>query len=254
MDISTPPVKRLAAGLREQTAGLAAAVDGADPSGRVPTCPEWTVRDLVDHVGAAHRWALGLVEARATAPDSLAPPAVDVRPEDWASWLNEGAARLAEAGTREADTPVWTFLGTLPAAFWVRRMLHDTAVHHADAALAAGRPYAIADDLAADAISEGLELLSWPGAAQQRPSLAELRGDGQTLRLRPPEGDGWLITRTPDGVTWTRDRSEDADVVLHGRIADLLLVITRRVPPQDPWVLVKGDTALLAYWLERTAF
>nr|BFE28143.1 maleylpyruvate isomerase family mycothiol-dependent enzyme [Actinomadura rugatobispora] len=258
MKTSTPPVERLAAGLREQTAALAAAVDGADPAGRVPTCPEWTITDLVVHVGAAHRWTRDLVEARAAGPESLVPPATDVEPADWASWLNEGADRMAEAGVREAGTEVWTFLGPRPAAFWVRRMLHDTAVHHADAALALGRPFALADDLAADALGEGLELLAWPGAQQARPALAGLRGDGQTLRLQPRDGDGWLITRTPEGIAWERDGGgpavQEGDVVLHGRAADLLLVFTRRIPPEDPRVQVKGDAGLLAHWLERTAF
>ncbi|GAA2449130.1 maleylpyruvate isomerase family mycothiol-dependent enzyme [Actinomadura vinacea] len=254
MNASTPPADRLAAGLREQTGALADAVAGAEPGHPVPTCPEWTVKDLVEHVGAAQRWSSDLVASRAAGPESLVPPAVDVPPADWASWLREGADRLAEEGLREAGTRVWTFLGPRPAAFWLRRILHDTSVHHADAALALGRPFALADDLAADAISEGLELLSWPGAARQRPALAELRGDGETLCLQPPGGDGWIITRTPEGIAWERGAPGSGDVVLHARVSDLLLVFSRRLPPDDPRVTVKGDGALLDHWLARTAF
>ena len=43
---------------------MAAAVAGADPDGTVPTCPEWTVRDLVRHMGGVHRWATGFVRGR----------------------------------------------------------------------------------------------------------------------------------------------------------------------------------------------
>ena len=32
------------------------------------------------------------------------------------------------------ETPVWTFLGPRPANWWIRRRLHETAVHRADAA------------------------------------------------------------------------------------------------------------------------
>ena len=51
--------------------GLAAAVDsfanaieGADLSTPVPTCPEWTLRDLVTHMGQIHRWVDGIVRER----------------------------------------------------------------------------------------------------------------------------------------------------------------------------------------------
>ena len=29
----------------------------ADPATQVPTCPDWTLRQLITHVGRAHRWA-----------------------------------------------------------------------------------------------------------------------------------------------------------------------------------------------------
>ena len=30
---------------------------GVEPSVRVPTCPEWTARDLAGHIGQGPRWA-----------------------------------------------------------------------------------------------------------------------------------------------------------------------------------------------------
>ena len=30
----------------------------------MPTCPDWTVRDLVRHMGGVHRWATGFVADR----------------------------------------------------------------------------------------------------------------------------------------------------------------------------------------------
>ena len=38
---------------------FADAIVGADLTAPVPTCPEWTVRDLVTHVGSGHRWSAG---------------------------------------------------------------------------------------------------------------------------------------------------------------------------------------------------
>jgi hypothetical protein len=36
--------------------------DGLDLGARVPTCPEWTVRDLAEHVGGLYRWVTALVD------------------------------------------------------------------------------------------------------------------------------------------------------------------------------------------------
>ncbi|MGN5377843.1 maleylpyruvate isomerase N-terminal domain-containing protein [Streptomyces lasalocidi] len=40
---------------------LAAAADAAGTDAKVPTCPEWQVRDLLRHTGAVHRWAAGYI-------------------------------------------------------------------------------------------------------------------------------------------------------------------------------------------------
>ncbi|MEV7094756.1 maleylpyruvate isomerase family mycothiol-dependent enzyme [Amycolatopsis sp. NPDC051045] len=239
---------RLAEGLREHTAGFAAAVAGADPDARVPTCPKWPLRVLAGHVGQAHRWAASIVRSGPSpVPDPFdADPGA---PEKWSGWLLEGAADLEDAVRAAGGTPVWTFFGQQPATFWLRRMLHDTTVHHADAALATGAGFTVAPDLAADAISEWLELLSDPVTASLKPDFAELRGTGQTLQLNPGDGPGWLITRTPDGVRWTR-ATRAADVTLAGPIRDLLLVLTRRLPADR--VTITGDRALAVDWLAHT--
>jgi uncharacterized protein (TIGR03083 family) len=245
---------RLIAGLPEVTAAFADAVAGLDPQATVPTCPEWRVRNLVGHIGQAHRWSAELVRSRSAAapPDPL-----DARPgypQDWAGWLRAGATELVDAITDAgAETPVWTFLGEAPARFWLRRMLADTAVHQADAAIAAGKAFTIAPDLAADTISEGLEVLSSAVVADLKPALAELRGEGQRIQLRPEEGAGWSITRTPTGVTWER-RTADADVVVAAPVRELLLVFSRRIAPDDRRLTITGDRALLDHWWAHTAF
>ena len=240
---------RLAAGLREHTAGFADAVENADPDQRVPTCPEWPLRVLTGHIGQAHRWAASIVrDGPSPVPDPFdADPGA---PEKWSDWLREGAKDLEGAVQAAGDTPVWTFFGPQPARFWLRRMLHDTTVHHADAALATGKSFTVAPDLAADAIGEWLDVLADPVTASLNPAFAELRGTGQTLLLEPDDGPGLLITRTPDGVRWTRTTTH-ADVTLAGPARDLLLVLYRRLPLDR--VTVTGDEALAAHWLAHTA-
>lgn len=248
-------VDRLVTGLQEVTTAFAGTVADLDPQATVPTCPEWRVRDLVGHIGQAYRWSAGLVRSRAAAPPPDPRAAEPGRPQDWAGWLGDGAADLVGAITELGpETTVWTFVGDRPARFWLRRMLADSAVHLADAASAAGRAFPISPDLAAETISEGLGLISVAGMAGLKPELDQLRGDGQTLQLRPSDVEtGWLIRREPGGVTWER-RTADADVVVAAPVRDLLLVFSRRITPDDARLTITGDRALIEHWWARTSF
>lgn len=240
-------IARLVEGLHEHTTGFATAAATTDPAALVPTCPKWTSRVLVGHIGQAHRWAAGIVRSGPTpVPDPF--DADPGEPSSWLEWLRAGATDLADAVLSAGDSPVWTFFGDRPATFWLRRMLHDTTVHHADAAGTAGTSFAVAPDLAADAITELLEILSDPIIQTLRPEQAGLRGTGQTLRFAAE--DSWLITRTPDGIRWVMADGE-ADVTVTGQPQDLLLVLTRRLPADQ--VAISGDRALLDHFLAHLA-
>jgi hypothetical protein len=68
---------------------VADAVRGVDPETTVPTCPEWTVADLVKHTGTVHRWAGQMVRDLAT--ERLDPSTIDRGlpddPRGYADWL-----------------------------------------------------------------------------------------------------------------------------------------------------------------------
>lgn len=249
----TPDTARLVAGLREQTEGFALAVGGGDPDARVPSCPQWPLRTLVGHIGQEHRWAADLVRTGEQLPIPEPREADPGAADEWAGWLREGAEELIRA-IREtgADTEVDTFLGPRPASVWLRRMVSDTCVHHYDAAFATDSAFEIADDLAEHVISENLDLLSAPAFEAAKPDLAGLRGRGERIGFLPRSVEGWVSTRTPDGLRWERGPVQ-ADVVVSGAVADLMLVVSHRVPPEDDRVTVRGDRALLDHWLAHTA-
>jgi uncharacterized protein (TIGR03083 family) len=206
---------------------FAQVVTGVPADRRVPTCPDWLVRDLVGHIGQAPRWAAGIVRSGAAAP---VPDPRDAEPgpaAGWIDWLLAGADELlAAVAAVGADTSVWTFVGPRPARWYVRRMLADLVVHTADAAYTADVPFQVGAELAADTISEGLDLLT-----------TLTGGRSGTVALRPSTGDGWLIT----GDTWRRGVGA-ADVTLTASAQDLLLVLMRRLPLDQ--VKVDGDRGL----------
>src|ERR1043165_4430885 len=234
--------------LRQQTGALADAATGVDPGRQVLTCPEWSVRDLVGHVGHVQRRAAKIVRSAEAVPF----PREAVPPAEWAAWLREGADHLADEVSADENKDVWSFLGDRRRAFfWLRRMVHDTTIHAVDAALTAGVPYEIPAELAKDGIEEVLDLVVAMTERSMSPPLAELPGDGETLLLKATEGDRWLVTRTPDGPAWERAVTGEADATVTGTARELLLLLYRRLDAAD--VAVSGNGDLVTHWLANTA-
>ncbi|MFC8869503.1 maleylpyruvate isomerase family mycothiol-dependent enzyme [Streptomyces sp. NPDC057148] len=239
---------------------------GADPAATVPTCPDWSLEDLVLHVGRALRWTGLIVETRAEenvpldrAPGSEGPGTRgDVAALD--AWLAE-SGRTVVAALREAgpDAQAWSWAGIDTSGFWARRMTHELVVHGADAALAAGRPFeAVAPEVAADAVDEWLQIVQFVQRALPDGPARELRAPGRSIHLHatdaPAELDAeWVVELAEEGVTWRRDH-EKADVALRGPLTDVLLAFYRRLPPDAPGLEVLGDRKLLDFWLEKAAF
>lgn len=241
---------------------LAAVLPGANLQQQVPTCPDWTLHQLAEHVGQAHRWAAALVAEQITTPINPHDLVKASAPRDGAAlagWLRDGAAELARAVRATGPrTRVWSWSEDQSAGFWARRMSNETAVHLADAELTLGREFTLEPELAADAISEWLQLLCSAPARRARPELAELCGDGELLHLHATD-DGlgaageWIIRRTPSGPTWEHGHSK-GDVAVRGPVVALMLVLFRRIPPDHDSVQVLGEPAVLHHWLAHTRF
>lgn len=229
----------------------------ADGSTPVPTCPGWSLTQLLRHVGRGDRWAAQIVRDRLDG--YLDPRAVEggKPPPDAAdaiSWLQGGAQRLVDAVELSGvETPVWTFLGPRPANWWVRRRLHETAVHRADAAIAIGGEFTLDADVAADGITEWLERVAFQAGSEGAPLPLD---DGNTLHLHatdPGLSDAgeWTVAVGDRGITWTHEHGKGS-VALRGGAADLLLVMTRRVSVADTGIELFGDDTVWQNWLDRT--
>lgn len=255
------PYDRYCDEILAQTDALRALLTGADLAATVPSCPDWTLRELAVHVGGAHRWVGEIVRTRAVdeVPDDKVPGFEGPDDDDPAAldaWLAEGAAATA-AALREAgpDTEVWAWAWERRTAFWARRMTHDTVVHRADAALAVKVPFTVAPEVAADTIEEWLRIVSFAQESGEDPEADELCGGGRSLHLHATDVPGaeWLIEFGEDRFTWRREHGK-ATVALRGSLTDLMLVFNRRLEPTSERVEVLGDAALLDFWLARTSW
>jgi len=241
----------------EENSAFSDLLTDVDPSTPVPTCPGWTLDHLLRHVGRGDRWAGQIVRDRLDRPldlrtveDGKPPP----DPADAISWLQGGARRLVDAvALTGVETPVWTFLGPRPAKWWIRRRLHETAVHRADAAIALGRGFILEPAVAADGITEWLERVAIQAGGDGAALPLE---EGKTLHLHATdpglgEAGEWTVNVDRGKVAWTHEHGKGG-VALRGTANDLLLAILRRVPLAETGIELFGDDAVWGIWLDRT--
>lgn len=228
-----------------------------DESTPVPTCPGWSLGQLFRHVGRGDRWAAQIVHDRLDGyldPRTVAGGKPPPDPADAISWLHGGAQRLLEAvELTGVETPVWTFLGPRPANWWVRRRLHEAAVHRADAAIALGSEFTLEPDVAADGITEWLERVALQAGREGAPLPLE---DASTLHLHATdpglgEAGEWTVRVDQGRIDWSHEHDKGA-AALRGGATDLLLAMLRRAPLADTGVELFGDEGVWNNWLDRT--
>jgi uncharacterized protein (TIGR03083 family) len=217
-----------------QTREVAVWVTGADPLTPVPTCPAWTLADLVNHVGATQRWVTKLVSDGVTDPGvafSIGWEQAPAEPEGWSRWLADGADGVAASFSSATDgrSVFDPSGGGDGVAFWSQRIFGEIAVHRIDAAVALHRAYEIDAPVAAAAVQDWLNNMASPGWAANVPGFTEaMRGDGQTIAwVSDDTDDAWLLRRTDAPLVLTHDRA-DADVTIHGPVRELLEIVSRR--------------------------
>jgi uncharacterized protein (TIGR03083 family) len=179
---------------------MADAAGTAGPDAPVPTCPEWVVRDLVRHMGGAHRWATGYVaDARTEVWDVGLDEVVGAWPDDadLLSWFCQGCETLTEAlEAAPRDLECWTFLrASSPLSMWARRQAHETAIHRVDAELAAG-------------IASARSPRRSPPTGSASYWSASCPGDRRSYTPRIPPPWPWVArTRTRPGCCRSRPRA-----------------------------------------------
>ncbi|MRH91792.1 maleylpyruvate isomerase family mycothiol-dependent enzyme [Nocardia sp. SYP-A9097] len=250
--------------LLDQTERLADLVRGSDPHTPIPTCPGWTLADLLIHLGGGHHWAATMITDRATTrlsrentPHRM-PPA---DPEQADEWLRHTARTVLDAvDTTGTEVPIWTPIGPmLPARWWIRRRLHEATAHGADAALALGHDVTMAPELAADGLSESLEILQTALVFTARSVPGNLTAPlpgGEILTLHATDATrahprDWTIRPAGDTIEWNHDPTPGT-ITIHGSAVDLYLTMLRRIPADTTRLDITGDRDILTHWLQRT--
>lgn len=245
----------------ERSAAFREAVAAApDLDARVPTCPEWTLFDLVRHLGEGRRAWAATVAAGPDATGKAALPGDPAAPrerEALLAWSAASTRQLLDA-LREAgpERGCWTWWGrsqsprTCRAV--ARRQLHEIAVHTYDAQLASGAPRPLPDEVALDGVEEFLSTIctttvAWPHApaavdyhtTEGRSWRNWLSDDGSRAARLPAPGTAPAAGAEPDA----------ADASARGTAAELVLGFYGRIPFDS--LEIHGDRRLfdrLAAW------
>ena len=237
-------VSRHIAAIREEGERLAAAAAATDLDTPIPTCPEWRMRDLVQHLGGIHRWAALTVRVAHAKPSGEFADIVGELPgdADLVAWFREGVDGLAGAlDSAPADLECWSFLpAPSPLAFWARRQAHETAIHRVDGESPGAAITPFSSEFGADGIDELVM-----GFASRRGG--RLRADPpRTLAIAPVDaGASWLVRIGPEGATAARERGE-AECTLRGSASDLYVLVWNRRGLDG--IEVDGDAELPDLW------
>lgn len=214
---------------------LRAAAVAVGPEADVPTCPNWTVRRLVRHIGRVHNQVGLSLDA---APDGP-PPKAEQAPEDWddllAWWDVQVDTLLTKLAAKGPDSPAWTFVPGGDSGWWARRQAHETAIHRLDAEVAAGVDHQLLFDpeFAADGIDELLTVLL---------ARHTTEGEGTVLVHAADAGRAWLVTLSGGRPAVSAATDFDADASVVGT-AD---AVYRAVWHRPSTAVVTGDHTLIA--------
>jgi uncharacterized protein (TIGR03083 family) len=222
--------------IAEESRRLTEVVAALDLETRVPTTPEWSVRDLAHHIGEVQWYWAQNVQAQDAGRRSGAE--LTAFPEDsdllaWMGWCTYSLlSALRAAGP---DAPCWAWWPEPHTAGAVgRHQAQEVSVHRWDAEGVLGTAAPLHPGLADDGVPEFVEIMV--GA-----DLASLPG---TVTLTATDtGAAWRVAGAGAGAGVGGERSARASE-LRASASDLVLMLYRRLPVPD--AAVEGDPVLVA--------
>jgi uncharacterized protein (TIGR03083 family) len=227
---------------------LRSSAAATDLTARVPGCPDWSVEDLVGHLGAVHLfWAAAVFAGPSDGPPDSEAVGDQAPQGDLFEWSADAADKLLTA-LRGAPPGrgCWTWWDSsgapMTAGAVARHQVQEAGVHAFDAQQAAGTSASLPAAVAADGVGEYLTVgLASMGAWPHNPA---------SIRLETGAGGSWLVELGPGGTkvsetpAWS-DCAPQATVTADP--ADMVLAFYRRTPYE---LRIDGDADAVARLLE----
>ena len=217
---------------------------------QVPTCPEWTLFDLAQHLGQGRRFRAATIAAGpADAPPAEAVaestvPAPRERDEllAWSAATTQELLDVLLAA--DPDGSCWTGWGSTQLTDTVgslaRLQLLEIAVHTYDAQVAVGTPQPLPAEVALDGVEEDLFISFFTTSAWPHKPTA--------FDFHATEGRSWRLTVDGNGARTTRlpAAGQDPDAAglsIRGTASDLVLYSYQRISVDS--LQLDGDLELL---------
>ncbi|TQL70506.1 uncharacterized protein (TIGR03083 family) [Nocardioides albertanoniae] len=222
--------------LGELQSEFADVLSRADPDLPVPSCGDWSVGDLVDHLAGIHHWAAAMALDEDEEPLPV--------PLDLVATYQAQAAGLRETLTTLGPEATGRILSGLsedgrgPVSFWFRRQVHETLIHLWDIRTALGRTAPeVPEELWADTVDEVVTVMYPRQIALKRTRKVVTR-----IEITASDVDRSWAIGMPNAVQ---------KVAVSGSARDLALLLWGRLSPQSSSLVVTGDAGALADALTR---
>jgi len=167
--------------IRSESARFAEALAAADPSARVPSCPDWDAGDLLWHLTEVQLFWAVIVRDRLSDPKA-SDDAKPARADSYAGLLDgfaDATTQLLDALAVPDGTTVWTWFDDDQSVGFVRRrQAHEALIHRLDAELTAGQVTGFDTSLASDGVDEAVRIM-FSGT----PAWASFTATGGTGRI-----------------------------------------------------------------------
>jgi uncharacterized protein (TIGR03083 family) len=211
--------------IESESAAAAATISPAALAARVPSCPDWSLTELIWHLGRVQRFWATTVRAGEAEPEFPAEAGAPATAGELDAWFRASTRELLDAlRTVPWDTQAWTWwkedrtVGAIG-----RHQVQEAAVHRWDAQLALAAPQPLPEKLADDGVDEFLWI-----ARQMR-------------------GPAPIAFHASDSLSTFSAGADKAVVTVSATASDLVLLLYGRVSPDD--VHVDGERSALDPYL-----